>query len=186
MSGSKIRSAIENVQAIFANRINGHDHIAVTVFSAVVQSIIPLITKAGSELSITSRVAALTSPSGGTGDDFSSNLIGVFYCRIVFVSIHTYLCTGPYTYISVKLFVSIHTSLQNYLLVYIHLRHAFHEIMMMMMIIMTILQRSTKLSRKALWTCSECALAAILEVTGSSLSRMETTIAQVSSKRTML
>ena len=114
MSGSKIRSAIENVQAIFANRINGHDHIAVTVFSAVVQSIIPLITKAGSESSITSRVAALTSPSGGTGDNFSSNLIGVFYCRIVFVSIHTYPCTedGP---------GRIHTSLQNYLLVYIHL-----------------------------------------------------------------
>ena len=70
MSGAKIRSAIENVQAFFTNRINDNDHVAVTVFSQTVHTVVPLTVKGGSEASIRSRVAALTSPSGGTGDSF--------------------------------------------------------------------------------------------------------------------
>ena len=71
MSGPKIRSAIENVQAILANRINDNDYVAVTVFSQTVHTVIPLTVKGGSEASIRSRIAALTSPSGGTGEDLN-------------------------------------------------------------------------------------------------------------------
>ena len=69
MSGPKIRSAIENVQAILANRINDNDHVAVTVFSQTVHTVIPLIMKGDSKSSISSQIAAFTSPSGGTGDN---------------------------------------------------------------------------------------------------------------------
>ena len=87
MSGPKIRSAIENVQAIFANRINHNDQVAVTVFSEAVRTVIPLTVKVGNESSISSLIAALTSPSGGTGDDND------FCSAYLYISIHTCIHT---------------------------------------------------------------------------------------------
>ena len=68
MSGSKIRSAIENVQNIFQDHIQGHDSIMVMTFNGKVNTDIPMSLKSGKEHSITSKIATLIRPSGGTGE----------------------------------------------------------------------------------------------------------------------
>ncbi len=68
MSGSKIRSAIENVQNIFQDHIQGHDSIMVMTFNGQVNTDIPMSLKSGKEHSITSKIATLNSPNGGTGE----------------------------------------------------------------------------------------------------------------------
>ena len=67
MSGSKIRSAVENVQNIFQTHIHGHDSIMVMTFNGLVSTDIPMSLKSGKEQSITDKIATLIRPSGGTG-----------------------------------------------------------------------------------------------------------------------
>ena len=68
MSGSKIRSAIENVQNIFQNHIQGHDSIMVMTFNGKVNTDIPMSLKSGKEQCISSKIVTLNSPNGGTGE----------------------------------------------------------------------------------------------------------------------
>jgi len=68
MSGSKIRSAIENVQNIFQNHIQGHDSIMVMTFNGNVNTDIPMSLKSGKEQRIANKIATLIRPSGGTGE----------------------------------------------------------------------------------------------------------------------
>jgi hypothetical protein len=67
MSGSKIRSAVENVENIFENHIQGQDSIMVIIFNGSVSTIIEMSLKSGSEEKIANKIASLNSPNGGTG-----------------------------------------------------------------------------------------------------------------------
>lgn len=68
MSGSKIRSAIENVQNIFENHIQGRDSIMVMTFNGSAVTDIAMSPKSGNEEWIANKIAALVRPSGGTGE----------------------------------------------------------------------------------------------------------------------
>ena len=68
MSGSKIRSAIENVENIFQNHIQGQDSIMVMTFNGKVSTIIEMALKNGNEEKIANKIASLNSPYGGTGE----------------------------------------------------------------------------------------------------------------------
>ena len=67
MSGSKIRSAVENVQNIFQNHIHGHDSIMVMTFNGRVSTDIPMTLKSGKEQTISNKIATLIRPTGETG-----------------------------------------------------------------------------------------------------------------------
>ena len=67
MSGSKISSAIENVQNIFQNHIQGQDSIMVMIFHGSVSTIIEMSPKSGNEERIATSISSLNSPNGGTG-----------------------------------------------------------------------------------------------------------------------
>ena len=67
MSGAKIRSAIENVLNIFNTHIFGGDSIMIVTFNKEVTVQLPLTVKQGNEAWISSQIAALVRPNGGTG-----------------------------------------------------------------------------------------------------------------------
>lgn len=68
MSGSKIRSAIENVENIFQNHIQGQDSIMVMTFNGNAVTEIAMSLKSGNEEKIANKIASLVRPSGGTGE----------------------------------------------------------------------------------------------------------------------
>ena len=73
MSGPKIRSAIENVLTVFSTHIFGDDSIMIVTFNAEVKVQLPLTLKQGNEERISSQIAALIKPSGGTGTNLLVN-----------------------------------------------------------------------------------------------------------------
>ena len=68
MSGSKIKSAIENVLNIFQTHINDADSIMVMTFSGSVMTDLPMTRKKGNEAMISSKISSLVRPNGGTGE----------------------------------------------------------------------------------------------------------------------
>jgi hypothetical protein len=68
MSGSKIRSAVENVQNIFENHIQGQDSIMVMTFNGSAVTEIAMSLKSGNEEKIANKIASLIRPTGGTGE----------------------------------------------------------------------------------------------------------------------
>ena len=67
MSGSKIRSAIENVQKIFQTHINDVDFITIITFNGAVITQLPITLKSGNHTQIEKIIKKLVLPSGGTG-----------------------------------------------------------------------------------------------------------------------
>jgi len=67
MSGSKIKSAIENVLNIFQTHINNEDSIMVMTFCGSVTTDLPMTRKRGNEAMISSKISSLVFPNGGTG-----------------------------------------------------------------------------------------------------------------------
>ena len=67
MSGSKIKSAIENVLNIFQTYINNEDSIMVMTFCGSVTTDLPMTRKRGNEAMILSKISSLVRPFGGTG-----------------------------------------------------------------------------------------------------------------------
>jgi len=67
MSGSKIRSAIENVQNIFQTHINDVDFITIITFNGTVITQLPITLKSGNQTQIETIIKKLVLPSGGTG-----------------------------------------------------------------------------------------------------------------------
>ena len=67
MSGSKIKAAIENIQTIFKYNINDQDSVLLITFNSSVETKIPITRKGGNEKLISSTIASLVRPNGGTG-----------------------------------------------------------------------------------------------------------------------
>jgi hypothetical protein len=80
MSGSKIRSAVENLKVIFEDHINQSDYILIITFCEQIQIEVPITKKEGKETFILSKVSSLTRPHGGTG----LNLISRYYIRYIY------------------------------------------------------------------------------------------------------
>lgn len=66
MSGTKIRSARENLEMIFNKHIHSDDSISIITFNERVTTILPLTMKRGNEETITNDINRLTSPNGST------------------------------------------------------------------------------------------------------------------------
>ena len=66
MSGTKIRSAVENLKMVFEKYIYSNDFISIITFSHIVFTILPLTQKVGNEDMIRNKIDLLTSPSGST------------------------------------------------------------------------------------------------------------------------
>ena len=67
MSGSKIKSAIQNVQNIFETYMHNNDYIMVNTFNQRATISVPLTCKVGNEDFVRNEIALLTRPMGGTG-----------------------------------------------------------------------------------------------------------------------
>ena len=67
MSGSKIKSAIQNVMNIFRTHIQDDDCIMVMTFCGSVTVDLPMTQKRGNEAFISRSIASLVRPFGGTG-----------------------------------------------------------------------------------------------------------------------
>lgn len=71
MAGSKIKSAIENVQNIFQKHIYEQDSIMLMTFNGTVTTDLPLTRKGGNESFISNKISTLVRPNGGTGQIIS-------------------------------------------------------------------------------------------------------------------
>jgi tetratricopeptide (TPR) repeat protein len=66
MSGTKIRSAVENLQMIFRNYIGEQDYISIVQFNQTVTTLLPLTVKVGQEAMIEEQIQSLKAPNGST------------------------------------------------------------------------------------------------------------------------
>lgn len=66
MTGSKIRSAVRNIDRIFTRHIHSADHMLLVRFNNEVDTLVPLTVKAGHEDRIRLAIQSLTVPNGGT------------------------------------------------------------------------------------------------------------------------
>lgn len=66
MSGSKIRSAMDNVQSVFRDHIKDSDFCMLIHFSHIVNIDFPLLQKGPNVTTMSSKIAELTSPNGTT------------------------------------------------------------------------------------------------------------------------